>query len=82
MIAAMALLTVGLWNHKRSAKLPFKVIGATGFIETTLDPEGAVIIDGELWRARAAIGNTMKVRDRIRVIGVQAHLLVVEPVSH
>ena len=80
-IAALALVAGGLWHHKKSARRQLNPIGATGTIESTLDPEGAVIIDGELWRARTELGNTLKVRNRVRVVGVQAHLLLVAPMS-
>ena len=79
--AILALVVVGLWRHKKSASRTLNLIGATGFIESTLDPEGAVVINGELWRARVENGSTLKTRKRVRVIGVQAHLLLVTPLS-
>ncbi len=82
-ILAFLLIVViaGLSRHKKSATRTLDLIGATGFIESRLDPEGAVIINGELWRARAERGSVLKARNRVRVVGVKLHLLLVEPIS-
>lgn len=77
----LALIVTALSRHKKSASRQINVIGALGVIDTTLDPEGAVIVNGELWRARLKDGTTMNARTRVRVVGVQAHLLLVEPES-
>ena len=77
-----ALIAAGLSRHKKSAAQALNLIGATGFTEGTLDPEGAVIIGGELWRARAKDDQVLKARNWVRVVGTQVHLLVVEPVTN
>lgn len=77
----LALSVVALWHHKKSTNRSLNIIGATGLVETPLDPEGAVIINGELWRARTEIGNSLKLRNRVRVVGAESHLLVVMPES-
>jgi len=76
-----ALLVAALSRHKKSATNQANVIGALGIIQTALNPEGAVIINGELWRARVKDGAPVNARAKVRVIGVQAHLLLVEPAS-
>ena len=83
--SVLAILVTGLSLHKRSANHTVNVMGATGIIETLLNPEGVVIINGELWRARSndartSIG-TANGRSKVRVVGVQAHLLLVELVN-
>lgn len=78
-IAILALFVALLWHHKKSGTRALNLIGATGFIEGSLDPEGAVIINGELWRARTENGCSLKTRNRVRVIGVRAHLLLIAP---
>jgi membrane protein implicated in regulation of membrane protease activity len=75
----IVLIIAALSRHKKSSLRPFSLIGQTGVIEGNLDPEGAVIINGELWRACTRSAIELKARNRIRVIGTQAHLLVVEP---
>jgi membrane protein implicated in regulation of membrane protease activity len=92
-----ALIVAGLARHKKAGARALSLIGATGFIESKLDPEGAVIVDGELWRARLMSdkpgfvaerrlapsdnGSALLTRNRVRVVGVRAHLLLVEPTS-
>lgn len=78
----MALMVAGLSRHKKSATRALNLLGATGLIESTLDPEGAVIVDGELWRARGEDGSALQIRNRVRVVGAQAHLLIVAPISN
>lgn len=66
-------------RHKKSATGPIRLIGATGVVQTSLDPDGAVLIDGELWQARLQNGSRLPERSRIRVLGVVGPLLLVEP---
>lgn len=75
----LGLLVTALALHKRSANRQLNVMGARGIIETDLNPEGAVIIDGELWRARLKDGSSQETTGPVRVVGVQGHLLLVEP---
>ena len=76
----LALFIVALSRHKKSATGSVNIIGATGLVESALDPEGAVIIKGELWRARVEHGS-LETRERVRVVGVEGHLVLVEPTS-
>jgi len=78
----LALLALALHAHKKTDRLNTPVIGATGFIEQNLDPEGAVIVNGELFRARSNPGTKINGPARIRVIGAEDHLLIVEPASN
>src|SRR5258706_15237738 len=77
----LTLLVTALFHHKRSSSQRLNVIGAIGVIEIELDPEGAVIVNGELWRARLNDGPSMPGKARIRVVGAEGHLLLVEPAS-
>lgn len=74
----LALFLASLSRHKKSATGNLKIIGAIGVVESAFDPEGSVIIDGELWRARVKNGDDLLVRDRVRVVGTQGHLILVE----
>src|SRR5882672_6864637 len=78
----LAVLVTGLSRHKRLASRRLNVMGAIGTIETTLNPEGVVIVNGELWRARSNNGKTTNSKNKIHVVGAQAHLLLVEVVDH
>ena len=82
-VAFLLLLVVtGLSRHKKSASRQVKVMGAIGAIEIALVPEGAVIVNGELWRARFNGGPGTKGETKVRVVGAHGHLLLVEPESH
>jgi membrane-bound ClpP family serine protease len=78
-VSFLTLLVIALFLHKKSAGRQPDVIGALGVVETQLNPEGAIIVNGELWRALAQAGTTLAHHSRVRVIGAQAHLLLVEP---
>lgn len=80
-IATLALAVISLWRHKKAARRPLDLMGATGITESRLDPEGAVVINGEIWRARVENDSTLRVRNQVRVVGVRAHLLLVAPLS-
>jgi membrane-bound serine protease (ClpP class) len=75
-----ALFIAALSRHKKSATIAVNIIGATGLVESALAPEGAVIIKGELWRARVEHGG-LETAQRVRVVGVEGHLVLVEPMS-
>jgi membrane-bound serine protease (ClpP class) len=53
------------------------MINSLGVAETDLDPEGRVLIRGELWQARAA--QTVLQGTRVRVAGLEGLTLRVEP---
>jgi membrane-bound ClpP family serine protease len=74
----LLLFLVSLSRHKKSGTGAIDLIGATGQTQSALDPEGAVLINGELWRARVQHGR-LESSAPIRVIGSEGHLLVVEP---
>lgn len=74
----VSLVVVSLWRHKKAGAGEVKLIGEQGRVETRLDPEGTVIIAGELWRARSNNGEAIDAQARVRVVGMQGHLVLVE----
>ncbi len=66
-------------RHKKAATGELYLVGATARVETTLKPEGSVLVRGELWRARSRTGVTIKSGRGVRVVGASRHLLEVEP---
>ena len=70
-----------LSRHKKSATGELDLIGAAARVETTLEPEGSVLVRGESWRARARSGATIRSGRNVRVVGASRHLLEVEPTS-
>jgi membrane-bound serine protease (ClpP class) len=77
----LALIVVGLWRHKRAAGGDLHLLGAVASVETTLEPEGSVLVRGELWRARLRTGESVERGRTVRVVGASRHLLEVEPVA-
>lgn len=82
LVAAAALavaLVIALYAHKRKGTGPIKLIGETARVDTKLDPEGTVIVCGELWRARSKTGAVISAGARVRVVAFADHLALVEP---
>ena len=75
LVAAAMLASVS--RHKKSGTSDVKLIGATGLVETKLDPHGTVLIHGELWRACSNDGSSIATRSKISVVGMRDHLLLV-----
>jgi len=56
------------------------LVGQIGAARSPLEPEGQVMVQGELWRAVARDG-PVKEGDRVRVVGVNGLTLTVEKVG-
>jgi membrane-bound ClpP family serine protease len=79
---ASALYVVALSRHKKSGAGELKLLGATAVVETTLEPEGSVLVRGELWRARLPGADDRIERGRrVRVVGASEYLLEVVPLT-
>ena len=84
--AAAALLplayAVHLSRHKKSSRLPLRVVGRLASVERPLTPEGFVLLDGELWPARTRNGDSVgRGLSNVRVVGASGHRLEVEPAA-
>ena len=78
LLVAAAVYVILLSRHHKAATGEFALVGAQASVETALEPEGAVLVGGELWRARTRAGIRLERGCRVRVIGASAHLLEVE----
>ena len=76
--ALAALLAIGLYHHKKSSTGEIKLIGEVGRVDTKLDPEGTVIVSGELFPAKSKSGAVIASNTRVRVVGFDGHLALVE----
>ena len=76
LLLALVVLAA-LSRHKKRAARELELTGHVGLVVEALRPEGAVLIDGELWRACARAGDEIT-RGRVRVVGARGHLLEVE----
>lgn len=75
----LMLIIAAASRHKKSAMGKLNLMGALASVETTLAPEGSVMVRGELWRARLRAGGKLECGQRVRVVGASGHLLEVEP---
>jgi membrane-bound serine protease (ClpP class) len=74
------LVIVAASRHKKAATGELNLMGAIASVATTLEPEGSVLIRGELWLARSSDGKTIERGRTVRVMGASGHLLEVERV--
>ena len=78
----LALYVAALSRHKKASREPLRLEGRVCSVERALAPEGFVMIDGELWRARARGGVEVGPGEsNVRVIGASGYVLEVEPVA-
>jgi membrane protein implicated in regulation of membrane protease activity len=74
------LVAAAMSRHQKSAGRPLQLEGRIGVVLEALEPEGAVLVCGELWRARARGGDGIA-RGRVRIVGARGHWLEVEAVA-
>ncbi len=78
-VAAFAtLLVVALYFHKKGAAGDLNLIGELAEVQKQLDPEGTVMVGGELWRAKSKNGVPISTHARVRIVGFEDHLALVE----
>lgn len=79
--SALALLAyvAHVSRHKKSSERMPSLVGSVATVERALGPEGFVLVDGELWRARLR-GDSGVVREgeSVRVVGASGYVLEVE----
>ena len=54
------------------------LLGSSAIVDQPLNPEGTVIVHGELWNACSSHGQLIVAQTRVRVVRLRDHLLVVE----
>lgn len=84
LIAAAAVLALLAYiahvsRHKKSSTRMPALVGSVATVERALEPEGFVLVDGELWRARLRGGDGVaRERETVRVVGASGYVLEVE----
>jgi membrane-bound serine protease (ClpP class) len=78
LLGLLILLIVATSRHKKSATSQIQLIGSSGLVDTELNPQGSVLIRGELWSARSLDGTRIAPHTRVRVVELQGHLVAVE----
>lgn len=89
LFAGFAVMLFLLWRHKKAGTGEVTLVGALASVEESLAPEGAVLVRGELWRARlkhsadaaqadARLSMIVERGSRVRVVGASGYLLEVK----
>ena len=79
-VATFVAITL-LSRHKKFFIRNSVVVGANAMTISPLSPEGSVLINGEVWRARSRNMTRIDKDKEVRIIGVHQHLLLVESKS-
>ena len=77
----LVLFVVALSRHKKGGAGDVDLLGAVAYVQTSLAPEGSVLVRGELWRARSRTGARVERGREVRIVSATGHLLEVEPVK-
>jgi membrane-bound ClpP family serine protease len=77
-VTLVALIIAAFSRHKKVASSDVRMLGQIARVDTTLDPEGTVLLSGEMWRAKSSNGATISSRARVRVVGFQDHFVLVK----
>jgi membrane-bound ClpP family serine protease len=64
-------------RHKKSATGPLSQVGSIGIVDKGLEPQGTVLIQGELWLAFSSERTSLPAGSKIKVVGTCDHLLLV-----
>ena len=78
---AGVLFLAALSRHKKSGSAPLVLMGAVAQVHEALNPVGSVLVNGELWRARAVADKLITEGARVRVVSAASHYLIVEAES-
>ena len=81
---AVALLAyvVHASRQRKYSRSPLNLVGRVASVERALEPEGFVLIEGELWRARVrGVGPVERGDRKVRVVGASGCVLEVEPLG-
>ncbi len=79
LLIAACVLFAFVWHHRKGAMGNLNLTNRKGVVETTLAPEGAVLIAGELWRACSKTSERVERGQAVHVCGARGHLLIVTP---
>jgi membrane-bound serine protease (ClpP class) len=82
-VAASLIVFVPVMTVVRRARKPMaasmkaELVGEGGEVRSVLNPEGFVLVDGELWRARSEDGTRMRVGETVTVSRIDGTVLIV-----
>jgi membrane-bound ClpP family serine protease len=64
-------------HRKKSGVVQTNPLNKTAVVDSALNPTGAVLLNGEVWPARAEDNASVEINARVQVISTSDHLLVV-----
>ena len=74
-----AVTMIAYHSHRQKAKgNECPLVGSKAFIKQQLDPEGTVLVHGELWNACSLHGQWLASETSVTVVGLRGHVLLVE----
>lgn len=82
-VAASLIVFIPVMTVVRRARKPIaaevkaELVGEGGEVRSVLNPEGFVLVDGELWRARSEDGSRMRVGETVTVSRIDGTVLIV-----
>lgn len=80
--AALAAYVIHSSRQQKYSRAPLNLVGRVASVERALEPEGFVLIEGELWRARVCgVGRVERGGSKVRVVGASGCVLLVEPLG-
>ena len=65
-------------RRKKTRKDDLPLLGSSAIVDQPLNPEGTVIVRGELWNACSSHGQLIAAKTKVSVVRLRDHLLVVE----
>jgi len=78
--ALLAYVVHASIEKRKSSRLPLRLVGRVASVERALEPEGFVLVGGELWRARSRGGVSVgRGLSNVRVVGARDCVVEVEP---
>lgn len=81
-VVALLAYVIHSSRQRKYSRSPLNLVGRVASVERALEPEGFVLVDGELWRARVRGAAVVEPGGpRVRVVGASDCLLLVEPLD-
>ena len=78
MALLLSMFVVALSLRKRFGNSDLQLIGESARVETSLAPNGSVIVNGELWPALSMNGEVIPAQSPVRIVAVWDLSLLVE----
>ena len=77
---ALAAYVIHSSRQQKYSRSPLNLVGRVASVERALEPEGFVLVEGELWRARVRGVERVECGGlKVRVVGASDCVLLVEP---